>query len=547
MKITEIGSSTLDHHGLVAGTIQELKIAERIDRLIPQTDPRCIVSTGTSVAAMIINGLGFNNRRLYVVSQFFENKPMNELLGTTGLEPSDLNDDTLGRALDRIFKYGVVKLFCTVAFEILVEHKLFGPFARSDTTSISVEGEYKSSKENDGGAVQVTYGHSKDIRPDLKQFMVLIGMTGPANLPFFLEPLAGNKSDKISLPGAIDKVKAFHKHIGDAPLFTWVADSGMYSKEHLLHAHYQTPWITRVPESINDALILIEKSDDEFNWKMVDENYKIHCEESMYGGVLQRWILVFSQKAYEREKQTFDRRVEKEKVAFETQLARLSKTEFGCKEDAHREYESLCRSCPMFSTTVEIKLAEKHIKRGRPKSDQKPVEIFKATPGAVILNAEHYNAKLSHKGRFILTTNQLDHALLSDEAILKEYKGQAKVERGFSFLKDPWFLVGSVFLKSTQRITALTMIMTLCLLVYNYMTYRTRKALVDRNQTVKSQAGKPVQNPTPRWLFQCMEGIAMVHTFARKQKSTVVTNLTENRRQIISIFGPQARNIYGCS
>src|SRR5258706_11151785 len=120
MKNTKIRTSTLDHHGLVAGTIQELKIAERIDRLISQTDPRCVVSTGTSVAAMIINGLGFSNRRLYVVSQFFENKPLNELLGTNGLEPDDLNDDTLGRALDRIFTYGVVKLFCAVAFEILV-------------------------------------------------------------------------------------------------------------------------------------------------------------------------------------------------------------------------------------------------------------------------------------------------------------------------------------------------------------------------------------------------------------------------------------------
>ena len=51
--------------------------------------------------------------------------------------------------------------------------------------------------------------------------------------------------------------------------------------------------------------------------------------------------------------------------------------------------------------------------------------------------------------------------------MLEEYKAQQGVERGFRFLKDPWFMVDSVFLKSPRRIEALMMVMTLCLLVYN--------------------------------------------------------------------------------
>ena len=51
------------------------------------------------------------------------------------------------------------------------------------------------------------------------------------------------------------------------------------------------------------------------------------------------------------------------------------------------------------------------------------------------------------------------------------------VERGFRFLKDPWFMVDSVFLKSPRRIEALMMVMTLCLLVYNVAQYHLRDKL----------------------------------------------------------------------
>ena len=85
-------------------------------------------------------------------------------------------------------------------------------------------------------------------------------------------------------------------------------------------------------------------------------------------------------------------------------------------------------------------------------------------------------------GRFILATNVLvspavergkahsqpvDELSLSADDILIEYKAQQGVERGFRFLKDPLFFASSVFLKSSERIMALAIVMALCLLVYN--------------------------------------------------------------------------------
>lgn len=64
-------------------------------------------------------------------------------------------------------------------------------------------------------------------------------------------------------------------------------------------------------------------------------------------------------------------------------------------------------------------------------------------------------------GRFVLATNQLDKESLSDEQLLIHYKQQQGIERGFRFLKDPLFFASSVFLKTPERIMALTFIMAL--------------------------------------------------------------------------------------
>ncbi|MGR5456604.1 IS1634 family transposase, partial [Vibrio alfacsensis] len=69
-------------------------------------------------------------------------------------------------------------------------------------------------------------------------------------------------------------------------------------------------------------------------------------------------------------------------------------------------------------------------------------------------------------GMFILATNDTESADLTMSELLKHYKSQQKVERGFRFLKSPEFLTSSIFLKKPQRIEALLMVMTLSLLVY---------------------------------------------------------------------------------
>jgi transposase len=211
MKIT---MQALDHHGLVAAKCQDLQLAERIDKRLASHATR-IVSHGKVCVAMILNGLGFTNRRLYLTPQFFESKPVEVLLGA-GIEARHLNDD----ALDAIAEYGPSRLFGEVAFEIALEHDLLGDLTHVDTTSFSVHGPY-AGKERPAGEQQagkpalltVTHCYSKDHCPDLKQVVLSLAVVGGSGVPLWMTSCEGNASDKTVLPETIEQVNAFRREI----------------------------------------------------------------------------------------------------------------------------------------------------------------------------------------------------------------------------------------------------------------------------------------------------------------------------------------------
>ncbi|MBF0123777.1 MAG: IS1634 family transposase [Magnetococcales bacterium] len=159
------------------------------------------------------------------------------------------------------------------------------------------------------------------------------------------------------------------------------------------------------------------------------------------------------------------------------------------------------------------------------------------------------DAELRSKGRFVLATNQLDHDELSDLEFFQEYKDQSQVEGGFRFLKDPWFMVDSIFLKTPKRIEALMMIMTLCLMVYNVGQYQLREKLSAQGGFLPNQVGKQVQNPTLRWVFRVMEGITIARVMLggtiNETVQEIVCNVDDLHEKIIRYFGKHAMSIYG--
>lgn len=475
--------------------------------------------------------------------QFLENKPV-DLLISPNLKAKHFDAHVLGRALDEISEYGASKLFVEIAFEVALEQRLLGKSAHIDTTSFSFEGDYAEGPDG-GDAVKICHGFSKDHRPDLKQVVLNLAVSGPANMPIFMEPKDGNSSDKQTLYNGIETVRRFQKQLSQGfEDFLWIADSALYTKERLLACN-DFFWISRVPETITESKVMVRLNDKDLNWTAASEGYRYVESASHYGGIEQSWILVFSEQAYKREKLTFESNLKKEKESLEKDVSKLKKEIFGCKDDAENALEKLMIKFPFYKVaSFEAKPIEGHTGSGRPKKDATKTIKGHQLEIEISANDEKIQTELSTKGRFILATNQL--TIDNSAEVLESYKQQQNVEQGFRFLKDPWFMADTMFLKSPRRIEALIMVMTLCLMIYNIAQHRMRFALAEQSETVPNQLGKQTSTPTLRWVFQIMEGV-IVAKENRQSGGTRIAyfNLNALRVKIIRLFGPLACEIYG--
>jgi len=265
----------LNHLGIVAEVCRESGVADWLDEQEP--GKRHQVSVGTATTAMVLNGLGFSNRRLYLVPQFFADQPVAHLLGA-GILAEDLNDDCVGRTLDWLYDHDVTRLFAGLALRARRAFGIAVGRLHADTTAFSVHGQYaldlpegletperlkaaaqsgtagadaSSEDGEDAGAptvIEGTYGYSRDHREDLKQGMLAL-VTSGEGVPQFLQPLDGNASDKRTVLEAVQGLTQPLPMSGETP-GVYVADRGRSSAEHMTPLITAGgPWVSRVPET----------------------------------------------------------------------------------------------------------------------------------------------------------------------------------------------------------------------------------------------------------------------------------------------------------
>ncbi len=135
---TEIQVQNLDHLGLVAGIIDEIGLVEQINQLVGQYECER-VSPGHVVKAIILNALGFVSAPMYLFSRFFEGKATEHLIGE-GVKPEHLNDDRLGRVMDKLYLSGLSQLFTLVALGAAKKFGVATGCVHLDSTSFHVHG-----------------------------------------------------------------------------------------------------------------------------------------------------------------------------------------------------------------------------------------------------------------------------------------------------------------------------------------------------------------------------------------------------------------------
>jgi transposase len=538
---TTYETQRIDHLGIVAGICREISLVERIDAQVGGSQRK--VSCGQAVTALVLNALGFSGRALYLMPEYLANKPVDVLIDGE-LTAADFSDDALGRGLDALYTAGVTEVFAGVAAHALRVYGIEHRFVHLDSSSFHLHGVYDIA-EPDQAAIEVSHGYSRDHRPELKQAVVQLITSQASALPVWLEVLSGNSSDKNAFP---ETVRNYCRQLQEEEQVVFVMDSAGYSAENLASLQ-EVAWLMRVPETIGEAKEWVRTTAPTQMTRLAGETFGYEVT-SRYGEVAQRWLLVYSQAAYDRELEGLERRQVRELVEATKAWRKVCQQDFNCAEDAHAARQSFNTRWRYHRVhAAQVNEVRRYARPGRPAAGEQPAVVQYTLQGELVVEERALTEARCSLGKFIIASNVLEPELLSAPEMLSHYKEQGvSVERGFRFLKDPLFFAHSLFLKSPQRIMALLMVMGLALLVYALAERKLRQALTEQGETIPDQKGKPTSTPTLRRVFQIFEGVDLL--LVRNQGRVVfrqVLNLLPVHQQILQLLGPNVANCYRSS
>ena len=200
----KLASENIDNLGLVAGMCDKIGISEIVDQACGTQAKNKNLTFGQCVKCMILNGLGFVSRTLYLYSEYFEDKPIDHLLGIC-IESDQIDDNVLGRTLDKLFSMGVTELYTKIALRAMQTLKIKVKSLHLDSTSFHVDGDYHSLLEQDESRIQIIQGYSREHRPDLNQAVLQMITSNQGNIPLFMQAASGNNSDQTAFSEIISK------------------------------------------------------------------------------------------------------------------------------------------------------------------------------------------------------------------------------------------------------------------------------------------------------------------------------------------------------
>lgn len=540
---------------LISAYAARIGLVDEIDRLV-----KCQmeVSPGRVVLALILDALT-GRSPLFRVSEFFADKDVELLLGEN-IPISKLNDDTLGRVLDRIAEVGTNTILGAIAVAVVRLFSLDLSHVHHDVTSLSVYGDYLLREEDGPPPFLITNGFSKNHRPDLKQVVHSL-LCVDHGIPISSKLLDGNKSDKTINRDLIPQMVERMRTLGQEA-FVYVADSALVTEENLrLIDDWENGFlfVSRLPMTYGECRAAIEEAVEADAWEEIgmisDEPVTPNRKPASYRafetvvtlhGIMYRALVVHSDAHDRRRQKKVDKAIAKEQEEIAKLKKSVEKIEYACLPDAEAALARIPRQTyHELTVTVEQR---PHYHRGRPKAD-----------GTRTIKSMRYGLKISaapheqtverlrqEAGCFVLISNTLAEGTDSVSArdLLTIYKDQHMVERNFAFLKDPVF-VNALFLKSPSRIEALGLILVLALLICRLMERTMRLNLRTTESTVTGWDKRQTSRPTFLMLTTKFVGVAFLVSALGRRLGNPLNPVQLRYLEILDLTPEIFRNPFG--
>jgi transposase len=531
---------------IISAYARNLGMVEEVDRLCGSKRG---VSDGQVVLALILDALS-GRSPLFRLPQAFAKLDTELLLGEA-ISPEKLNDDAVGRALDRIFEVGTSKVLSAVAMRAVKLFDLDTTHVHHDTTSHTVYGDYDLyGEESHDQPFVITFGFSKDHRPDLKQLVHSL-LCVDAGIPIYSQCENGNLSDKVVNRNLIPTMVERMAELG-RDNFLYVADSALITPDNLsLMDDFKSGFgfVSRLPASYKECGKAIAKAVRQESWhdlgtlseepstpKRKPAHY--HGFETMVDlyGVWYRALVVHSDAYDERRTKRLERTLEQDRAEIERIASEQEKIEYACAPDAQAAISRLPHG--RFYELVG-RVEEKPIyTTGRPRADGTRTIKRTAYKLNISLQPREQAVARARKeaGCFVLITNEPEEAMggLRSKELLSAYQDQHSVEQNFGFLKDP-VIVNALFLKSPRRIEALGLILVLALMIWRLMERTMRISLKETNSKVVGWNNRQTSRPTSFMMTTKFVSVIVIRTDERRFLAEPLDPIQEKYLQILGL------------
>jgi transposase len=531
---------------IVSAYARTLGMVEEVDRLCGSKRG---ISDGQIVLALVLDALS-GRSPLFRLPQAFAKLDTELLLGEA-ISPEKLNDDAVGRALDRIFEVGTSKVLSAVALRAVKLFDLDTTHVHHDTTSRTVYGDYDLyGEETHNQPFVITFGFSKDHRPDLKQLVHSL-LCVDAGIPINSTCENGNLSDKVVNRNLIPTMVERMTELGQDN-FLYVADSALITPDNLaLMDDFKSGFrfVSRLPASYKECGKAIGRAVRENTWedlgtlseepstpKRTPAHY--HGFETMVDlyGAWYRALVVHSDAYDERRVKRLERTLEQDKGEMERIASEQEKIEYACLADAQAAVSRLPHG--RFYELVG-RIEEKTIyTTGRPKADgTRKVQRTTYRLNISLQPREKAIARARKEaGCFVLITNEPEESSggLGSKELLRAYQDQHAVEQNFGFLKDP-VIVNALFLKSPRRIEALGLILVLALMIWRLMERTMRVSLKESNAKVVGWNNRQTSRPTSFMMTTKFVSVIVIRDAERRFLAEPLDPAQERYLQILGL------------
>jgi transposase len=533
--------------------LDRLRLEPFLRNHLPHEDRRSRIPTATALIILLKNLL-LSREPLYGIGEWAaRHEP--QLLGLTPAQLPSLNDDRVGRSLDRLFDADIPSLTLAVVAYAVREFGVGLDELHNDSTTVTFHGDYEAADRERTlrGRLRlaVTHGHNKDHRPDLKQLLYILTVSRDGAVPVQFRVESGNATDDRSHQGTW---KLLGELTGRRD-FLYVADCKLATAENMAHIHQNGGrFLTVLPRTrTEDATFRAAVREGHTRWKHLHDKfdddgnlidrYRIHePEATTVEGY--RLIWYHSVRKAELDALTRHKRLERATGALTELQAKLTspRTRYRDHAKVAQAVDAVLHDSDVVDfLVVEIKeqIVEtfRQDRRGRPGPETRYIRSetrrFDLTWR---IDHDRLTQEARSDGVFPLVSNETAMSALE---LLLAYKQQPMIETRFAQLKTD-FVVAPVYLKEVSRIQALLCVYFFALLVESLLERELRRAMA--RESVESlplyPEGRACRRPTARRMIDLFEDVQR-HELVTEGRNVMVfmTDLSRLQRRILRLLG----------